>query len=62
MINLGSRNILERQVDRLNRFASALDIGDTSRFERITWAECLDPIIDRSPIWFSDFCRSRRLT
>jgi hypothetical protein len=61
LINLGSRDIFARQADRLQRFAFALDCGSKSTFKQITWADFLDPMIDQSPKWFSDFCRERGL-
>jgi hypothetical protein len=45
----------------LKRFAFAVGSGPASSFKQISWAKFLDPVIERSPKWFSDFCRTRHL-
>lgn len=62
LVNLGSDEIFASQdVKRLQRFVFSVGSDRTSSFKQISWAKFLDPILDPSPKWFSDFCRSRHL-
>ena len=62
LVNLGSDEIFTSQdVKRLKRFVFCVGSDRTSSFKQISWAKFLDPIIDPSPTWFSDFCRRRHL-
>jgi hypothetical protein len=62
LVNLGSDEIFARQdLERLKRFALAIRSDSTSNFKQTSWTQFLDPVIDQSPKWFSDFCRSRNL-
>jgi hypothetical protein len=62
LVNLGSDEIIASQdVERLKRFVFSVHSDRASKFKQISWAKLLDPIIDTSPKWFLDFCRSRHL-
>lgn len=62
LVNLGpSRLFGGAEGARLDRFVTALDTDDRSRFAKVAWSDLLTQGLADAPSWFSRFCRERGL-
>lgn len=62
LVNLGpSRLFGGAEGARLDRFVTALNTDDRSRFAKVAWSDLLTQGLADAPGWFSRFCRERGL-